>query len=134
MGIRHNYSIKQFYWYQNILDINYVILIFRYFYERQIFPHFIWPSMHKLDIIYVILTFRYFYERWIFPHFLLPSMQVRYKLCDTYFSIFLRTSDISTFPLTINAQAKYKLCLGSAFINWWSLENESENIWSSLSK
>lgn len=32
----------------------------------------------------------------------------------------------------MSAQARYKLCFGSARINWWSLLKASLNIWSSL--
>lgn len=46
--------------------------------------------------------------------------------------MFLRRSDTCTSPRIMSAQARYKLCFGSARINWWSLLNASLNIWSSL--
>lgn len=47
-------------------------------------------------------------------------------------SMFLRRSDTCTLPLTMRAQARYRLCFGSARISWWSLLKASLNIWSSL--
>lgn len=47
-------------------------------------------------------------------------------------SMFLRRSDTCTLPLTMRAQARYRLFFGSARISWWSLLKASLNIWSSL--
>ena len=62
-----------------------------------------------------------------------PQTGLRRNGCTCiYLSILRRISETCTFPRTISAQARYMLCLGSAFINWWSWENASENIWSNL--
>lgn len=49
-------------------------------------------------------------------------------------SMFLRTSETCTLPLTMRAQARYRLCFGPACISWWSLLKASLNIWSSLER
>lgn len=46
----------------------------------------------------------------------------------THRSMFLLISDTSTFPLTMSAQARYRLRRGSALISWWLGEKASENI------
>lgn len=72
----------------------------------------------------------------IFAEWVLHSYDdIRYRRSNdslSDLSIFLRRSDSCTSPRTISAQARYKLCFGSARINWWSLLKASLNIWSSL--